>query len=899
MLLTALPVQQSVASSSYSEKLTVFIAGSSAYWYFTFTGVNGSSELAQFESSPGLNWYNVTAIMTTAWKSDFQIFGPEGYNLLPVPFIPSQGLFLNLSSDSYSDALAAAGRLDAYLLSSFVSLSNGTNSYEFYSPVSFTDVVPSTLLTMVPSSIGGFEAAIGTSGFDKTLSPFVTLEGTKGSSGFSHSLVVGSISNEALDSQSRPNFLTYFGTSVTSLAAANQSSSSTIQVRVLDGVLSSTDNATVTSDTAHSTGSYTLTVASSKKVYRINATVLQQPLQLLAVRSVDAGVLQKNQNMSVAISLTNLSNTTALDNVTFTDNWLNSSLFRLAESSLPSLFRLVGGSLTFSLPILNASQNITPTYILQYVGNVTFSVTIPNETVQFAYTIGGSTFKGYSWLNPITISLGKDDPVLCAYVTPTGSVSQPVGATQSLNLTVKNVGTWPALSVVADGQHEGTLLPQGTTTVLISQAAKGLLSTNLAKTYLVTYADKNGYSFSATTNLLPLGFTHSGMMLGFAQVVVGANLAPLSVGSTATNLTLSFTVTNVGSANISRFMAQVPIPPGLGCGVTSGTGISCASDHVSLNYTLLAVQSTEKTYMKVNVTDPANYFIPPLSFQGTTAGISLTGESNAFAVPTGYILTKQFSPSLVFSGANSTVTLLAVNRGPFYIYNASISSGADTFDRISSSAVSSAANSSIAPGGNLSASYGVTASTAYGNHTSSIITSSLFFGGTAFSLEGLGPFVQVYQPLSLTITTTPSAPKEGKDFNFVLTIHNPTAVNVSNVLFTLPVQSGLTLSRLSNATVSSGVLTVSTSSIPAHSDYGATGVAVASSETTVSFGKAKLTFVYEGETIKGTTPTEGIAVGVNATSRYLIPIAVVIVALLAVAFYVRRMAGSTVPASPK
>ena len=421
----------------------------------------------------------------------------------------------------------------------------------------------------------------------------------------------------------------------------------------------------------------------------------------------------------------------------------------------------------------------------------------------------------------------------------------------------------------------------------------------MTKAYLVTYTDKNGNDFSATTNLLPLEFTHSGMILGYAEVVVGANLAPLSVGSTAINLTLSFTVTNVGSANISSFVAQVPIPRGIGCGVTNGTGISCASDHLSLNYTLLAKQATEKTSMKVNVTDTANYFIPPLSFQGTTAGIYFTGESNAFALPTGYALTKQFSPSLLFSGVNSTVTLLAVNKGPFYIYNASISSAVDTFDQILPSANSSAAVSSIAPGGHLNGSYGVTASTAYGNHTSSTIISNFFFGGTKFSLKGLGPYVSVYQPLNLTVTTTPSAPIEGKDFDFVLTIHNPTAVDVSNVNFTLPVPSGLTLSRLSNATVSSGVLTVSTPSIPSHSDYNATGVAVASSETTVSFDKAKLTFVYEGLPIKGTTPTKGIAIGVNVTSRYLIPIAVAIVALLAVAFYVRRMVSSTVPASPK
>jgi len=111
---------------AYSEKLNVFIAGSNALWYLSFSGVNGSSKLSALESTPGLAWYNVTAIRTNGWKSDFQIFGSEGYNLLPVPFIPSQALFLTVGSDSYADASAAASALGSYMLTSFVSCSTYT-----------------------------------------------------------------------------------------------------------------------------------------------------------------------------------------------------------------------------------------------------------------------------------------------------------------------------------------------------------------------------------------------------------------------------------------------------------------------------------------------------------------------------------------------------------------------------------------------------------------------------------------------------------------------------------------------------------------------------------------------------------------------------------------------------
>ena len=98
------------------------------------------------ESTPGLCWYNITAIKATAWQSDFQVFGKGGHNLLPVPFVPSQGTFLTVGSDSFADASSAANAADSYLLTRFLSYSNGTGTYTFYSPLSFDSLVPFTLM---------------------------------------------------------------------------------------------------------------------------------------------------------------------------------------------------------------------------------------------------------------------------------------------------------------------------------------------------------------------------------------------------------------------------------------------------------------------------------------------------------------------------------------------------------------------------------------------------------------------------------------------------------------------------------------------------------------------------------------------------------------------------------
>jgi len=882
LFLATLPAQRSVASGSYSEKLNVYVAGSSALWYFTFDGVNGSKKMTSFENSPGLSWYNVTAIKTTGWVSDFQIFGPQGYNLIPVPFIPQQGLFLALGSDSYADALAAAGRLDSYFAATFVSLSNGTNSFQFYSPVSFGQIIPTTLMNLLPSSAGGFASTIAATSFENTLSPFITLRGVEGPSGLVHTLVVGSIASNAL-SKHVPNILSYFGKNVTSLSAAKTSLSSTIEVKVLDGLMFSKDDAVVTNVAAQFASTYTLSIPPGKKTVGINSTVLQQPLQLVAVRNIDEGVLHEGTNVSVSITLTNLSNETTLNNVTYSDNWWN-----------PALFRLVRGSSTYFSAVFNASQTVTTTYVLQYMGNTTGRVTMPNTEVNFAYKVGPSTYKGHSWVNPIGISLGEDDAVVYAYISPSTNTTEPVGNTLDLNLVVKNVGTRSASPVIANGVQINTLLADGgTKTVPISVTSSGLLGTNLTKTYLVTYVGAQGKQFNATSNLLPVDFGHSGMSLGFASVSVTASLTPLKIGSTAVNLTLTYTVTNKGSATISSFLGKEVFPNVIGCGLTKGKGISCSSNLLTLQIATIAAGKSNQTTTKINVINLENVFIPPVSFQGHTAGINFAGKSSALALPTGYILTKQFSPSSLFRGGSSTVTLVAVNHGPYYVYNVTVASTRDSFDSLSSLAVASVSNASISPHGNLSKSYVVIASSEYGNHSASAITSTVFFGGNKFSLQNFGEYVSVYQPLTATVTAVPSAPVEGKSFHLNVVISNPTGVSVTDAKLAVPIPAGLTLSGLTNGSVSNGVLTVSVTSLPSHTSFNATSSAVVGSGTTLSFSNENLTFMYNGVTYTGSVKNQQLTIAEDLTSRYLLPIGIAIVALLATAFYVRQISQTT------
>ncbi|HLQ06597.1 MAG TPA: hypothetical protein VK126_02450, partial [Nitrososphaerales archaeon] len=164
---------------------------------------------------------------------------------------------------------------------------------------------------------------------------------------------------------------------------------------------------------------------------------------------------------------------------------------------------------------------------------------------------------------------------------------------------------------------------------------------------------------------------------------------------------------------------------------------------------------------------------------------------------------------------------------------------------------------------------------------------------------GRAPVVGLYTPLTVSIATNPLSPQEGKNFTINIRITNPSGVPVSNVLFTLPVPSGLVLSHLQNAQASGGTLTVSSASLSPHSQIDASAAAVATSGILVPFDKGELTFSYSGVTLNGITPSKGIAVGEDVTTRYLIPTAFILLVLLMVAFYVRRKAAPSAPAPQK
>ena len=890
MLLSAFPLQQAYAQAPYSEKLNDYVAGTDALWFLTFGGVNGSGHLSSLESTPGISWYNVSAIDAAGWASDFQVFGPGGYNLtgrtLGFPYVPPQGMFFTEGADSYAHASAAASALDSYVLADFVSLSNASGAYSFYSPISFSSLMSATLLRLLPTSEGGFARVVGSS-FASTGSPFVILEGTASSSGFSHTLVVGSISSSALTTAGAPAILKYFGGSPASLTASNGSASSTIQVSSLAGLIGGAGSASITNDEAAFSGSYSLSLTPGEKIFGLNATVAEQPAPLLATRAVDVGVLDSGGNISVTLTFKDLSSSESISGLTFSDNWWNGT----------SGFTHVGGNYSLTNSTLGPGQSTTPVYRLQYTGTAAGFVTMPASVVRYQYKSGSATFNATATLDPIRISLNQPDAAVYAIATPSGSPGKAVGLTQSLTLRVVNVGTLPASSVVVAGQSvAGLAADGGTANVTVTQKAAGLTGVYFAKGYAVTYQDPSGATLTAASNVFTDYFSQTSMQIGFPVLTVGVSLSPLSGGRT--NLTLTFAVSDFSPLKVEGFNATLAVPSSIGCGRALGNGTSCSGDVITVAHSEINATTTARSSMSFNISSGSNFVLPPARFASTAGGSDITGYSNPVAVPTGLHLEKLFTPAQVFGGMTSLVTIVASNGGTSPLYNASVMATADSFDVVSNSSSLVQKAPAITNSGNVTFAYRVSTSQIYGNLSGTPVSATFYFGGTQFTLHGPVPHVYVYQTLSVAVTTTPSHPEEGKTFKILIQISNPSGVQVSDVNFTLPLPSGVTLSDLQNAQLTSKEMTVYAGSLGPHDTVSANATAVASSGISIPFDSAKLTFVYGGGSVNGVVPsTNGIVIAENVLIRYILPTGFVLLAMLGVAFYLRRAA--TVPASPK
>jgi hypothetical protein len=873
ILFGSIPVVSSSQDKHFTESIDVYVAGSHALWSITFTGINVSNSIKALEKVNGINSYNITAVNTSNWFSDFQLFGPEGYNTIGIPFVPSSGVFLSINALDRNASDKLATYVGEYLYTDFILLSSSGNSFLYFAPISFNEIIPATLLKLIPYSYGGFSSLVDVSLFKTQSSPMVQLSATNFDGSYIYSLKLSSISNSVLSTSGSLNLLSTIGTTKKFVEKSNLSYSSTIKVSVLDGLISSKDNATVSNNISKMRGYYLLTLADKEKIYNVNVTVTQGEPSLIAKRVVDSGSPAANKLISVTVSFTNISNKT-IYNVSLADRWYTDYPF----------FKLKSGNPDIKIDNITSGQTVSRTYVLNYTGGNSRIITIPPIIVSYEYKAGSLAINGSTYVNGLSLSPGINGPALYAYVTA-GTSSISAGGSTRATIYVFNVGSSPALNVSVAGKTVQTIQQAGGSwTVNVKINSSSLTDLFIEKQYNITYNTPEGKKESIVTNSLLISVDHNGLKFPFGFVTYEGTITQLGK---SLNLTLTFTVSNRGLANMSSFSLKGKIPEQIGCGKVIGKNITCNDNTISLGYRLIKPGQTEKSSITYIINSSGNILLPPLNYTFSGGNKMFKGTTNMLGFPTGIKVEKIVSPEMLFRGMKTNMTVSVSNSGPGKYSNITVRTTQESFGKVISN-LTSITNRTLAAGKELFFSYAVSVTqSGKGNRTLSPVSVSMFFAGTKFTFSFQTGSVSLLPSPFATVTSSVKQPVEEREFNLLINITNPSSVAISNIRFSFVLPREVRVLSTSGAIFGNGNITVVIPSLPAGQSKTLNISVISSSSSAIDFSNAAFTFIYSNQVLRGSIATGGIVITENIVSRYLLPSFLALIAILAVSFYMR------------
>ena len=865
-----------VSAPPRSERLDIYVAGSSDFWLTSLNPVNATKAgVVAAEGVSGVNAYELMAIKTTSASASSELFWGDGYNILRLgQAIPDSGVFLNITASSQSAAQSAASDFGIYLGANFEQEASSGGNYTFFSPSDFT-VAGEIILTSLPTTDQGLAGLWSGPTVASETTPTAILTGVRSGSSFTHTLAYGSTETGAVASNGALSLAKAVNQATDNFTAAPNAISTKVVIHSLDGLISSTDKATISNHQANFSGTYAFSVPAGTK-FKPNVTLLQDPPALTATRIVDTGSANQGGLVSVTLVLRNSGTTGTLQNINMNDNWW---------TAYPSLFSLSAGNSTVNVPSLAAGQNVSRVYVLKVGSNASQDLTVPAAPVTYSYGVGNVTVAASTKTNQL--ELRTNDPGAALTITATTDVSSgsPIGKAGHYLVTVRNTGSGPALGLKVLNYTNPTL-PQGgaTWTFNMSLPLNGLIDRNFTQTFTVSWTTVDGTKGTIVSNPDTVILSHNGILLPLMQFNVAATLSPGVLASGKINAT--YTLTNVGNAAATKTSVTQTFPPGLVCnGVRNGTA-TCTASSLALNATSVAPSASVSGVIRMTFSH-GNYVGEPGLITTNDSALTLHTAGAAFVVPAGVVVARVDAPNPVFQGENDTVVMQVSNEGTLPVYNVTLLTQADAFDTPISGTLH-AEYPTLGPNTTQSFNYTVGVVTP-GNHTTSSVSLSFAFAGFGAQYTVFPGTVLVYKDLRATTSTTPSTPTEGADFSLGVSVQNPSTANVTNVSLSIPIPQGLTILNASSGIAVQG-RTISLTFPSLAAGVTSTRQLTLRSQADGSFnlGTGTMTFVYAGKTVKGIVSTPPIVVGVDLLLRYELPIAVAVVMTIAVAVYMHR-----------
>jgi hypothetical protein len=857
----------SSSSSTYTENLSVYLTASESFWRVGLVGGNITVGSVTVPSS--VSSYAIVLTSYSSWSSQYEVFTKYGFGLLGSSEPYADGAVLEINGSSQSDAAALANSLSQEFGLAFQQISSGSSSsdFTFFSPSTFTTEMHVYFYPLIPQSANGFASMFPESTLESNDLNYFELSYSSGT----YSLYYGGLSKLS----SSTSFLLYTQLGLSgSYNYSSVASSSTIDVYVLGGLVSSS-NATFVNNDANLSALISASAATATNhsitVPNINASLDFSFPTILAYRQITPSLApSKGDNVSVTVYVDNVSptGTPSATDVDFNDTWVykNSNSVSLTVGQTGKEFNLTAGAtqtLAYAFTVLasNGTIQIPPTPV----------------TYQFV-SAANKTVNATAYLNPETLEIGAaNEPLLEATETlPTGTIQ--AGQTFSVNVTITNKGSGPALSLVS-GTLSKTNLPVGSSWSFLSNASSGgLTSTNSTVSYGVSWSDASGTSLNTTTNTMSAVFSFSSPGTPAAYLTKSVQLSNSSVS----NANVTLTVFNGSPNEISNLTIKDPIPSGVVFGVAYNTSsIHNSGSLVTMNISSIAGSANETFIYSVNITSSnQNILFEPANISASWNNETIVHYSEGAGLPLGVKATKIVSPGVGFQGTNVTVSLGLVNDGSLPVYFAGLGGVNDTYLQITSSQNTSIATV-LSPGKSLNQTLGGYLTGTQGVYNTTASTASFLFAGENQTASSNSSTVTVYGLPTANITFAGPKVEEDHTILVVENITNPSNVMIDNVSYTVSLPKGLSLV--------SGSPNITGQTIDANQSYINQFSVSTNQPTQYIIAQGKLSFYYQNHQVAGNTSETIVNINDDITLRYAIPVFVGLVLVAATIFYVRKM----------
>jgi len=824
------------------------------------------------ESVAGVSAYELTAIQGSTASPSAPLFWGEGYNVVKLPFVPYSGVFLNVTATSQSAASSAASDFGSTLGVNLQPLSSSGSNYTFYSPASFT-IAGETIFSSVPASELGLAEVINESGLAGSLTPTAILTGVRSGSSFSHTVTFGTTETSVVGANGTFLLKDALDLAGDSFVSSPNATSTQVVVHSLDGLITTSDKATVTNHVANFSATYSASVPSGTS-FRPNMTIVQNPPVLTATRTVDSGAAVSGGLVTLTLNFQNTADNGTIHNVTVNDNWW---------ASYPSLFSLSAGNSSFTVPSVGAGQNVSRAYSLKVTSSASENLIVPASAVSYSYTVGNLTVSASTKTNEVEVRTNNPGPALEVQAGSDITSGSALGKPGNYVVTVMNTGNDPALNLNVLNYTNPTLTPGGVWKFNMSLPLTSIANRNLTQTFNLGWTAPDGSTGSLVSNPATVILSHSSLLLPIMEFKLSATITSQALALGSINATYS--LSNKGTVKSDNVTVTQPLPAGVTCkSVLTGNG-TCGSSGFSLTASSVAALGNDSGTVVLTFSNQ-NYLTEAASVTTNQGVLTLQTLGSVLPIPAGVSVTKTFAPTAVFEGENDNVTVRATNQGSLPVYNVTINTSPDSFD----TAVSGALNANygtLNSSASQSLNYTVKMLTP-GNHTSASTSISFVFGGFPTQYLVSSGSVLVYKPIQAA-TSMASIPEEGHDFSLAISVQNLSPANVTNVSLSIPLPQGLVIvSYPAGFQVAGRTVTLTIASLTAGANSSSSIILRGDFDGSFNLGTGTLSFVYHGATQKGLVSTPAVVVGVDALLRYELPIGAAVILTLLVAVYIHR-----------